>query len=110
MCLARLEIECEFTLEACNGLTSGLQRADIHPDSDFISAWLNVLTRRSPRGAENLGEEKEKLTESSRGGGETEAGEENYNSRFKLFPIITLASLYQVLTVTQPAFALPNFM
>lgn len=36
------------------------------------------------------------------------AGEENYNSRFRLFPIITLPSFCQVLTVTQPAFAVPN--
>lgn len=51
------------------------------------------MTRRSPRGAENWGEEKEKTTGSSRGGGETKAGEEKYNSRFWLFPIITLPSL-----------------
>lgn len=70
------------------------------------------MTRRGPRGAENWGEEREKTTGSSRGGGRVggtaEAGEEKYNSRFRLFPIITLPSLCQVLTVTQPASAVPN--
>lgn len=72
MCLAWLEIECEYTLQAC--------LLSLH--GDFITAWRNVMTRRGPRGAENWGVEGEKT---SGGGG--------CNSRFRLFPIITLPSL-----------------
>lgn len=50
------------------------------------------MTRRGPRGAENQGEEREKTTGSSRRRG-GDRGEEKYNSRFRLFPIITLPSL-----------------
>lgn len=59
MCLAWLEIECEYTLQAC--------LLSLH--GDFITAWRNVMTRRGPRGAENWGVEGEKTSGSCVGVG-----------------------------------------
>lgn len=83
MCLALLDIESEYTLQACSGLPSLLSVR-----TDFITAWRNVMTRRGPRGAENWGEEKQKTTGSSRGGGERlEQGRRNTTADSGFFPL-----------------------
>lgn len=68
------------------------------------------MTRRDPRGAENWGAEREKMARSSVGVVEVKQWRKNATADLGFFPFIMhpFLSLCQVLTVTQPASAVPN--
>lgn len=67
------------------------------------------MTRSDPRGAENWGAEREKMARSSVGVVEVKRWRKNATADLGFFPLsCSPLSLCQVLTVTQPASAVPN--